>query len=95
MLELLRDRASTSDLPPAKTAQRLQELLSDRERFARLARAATDEPPRVRAMLGALGECAGADEQQVRALRKSLNPLSRFDFGVLSALPNARSWQAK
>jgi hypothetical protein len=95
LLELLRDRAATSDLPPATTTQRLQELLSDRGRFARLARAATDEPPRVRAMLGALGELTGAEEQQVRELRKSLNPLSRFDFGVLSALPNARSWQAK
>lgn len=95
LLELLRDRASTSDLPPAETAQRLQQLLSDRERFARLARAATEEPPRVRAMLGALGELAGAEERHVRALRRSLNALSRFDFGVLSVLPNARDWQAK
>lgn len=95
LLELLRDRAATSDLPPAETAQRLQELLSDPERFARLARAATEEPPRVRAMLGALAQLAGAEERQVRALRTSLNPLSRFDFGVLSVLPNARDWQAK
>jgi hypothetical protein len=95
LLELLRDRASTSDLPPAETARRLQEFLSDRERFARLARAATEEPPRVRAMLGALGELAGAEERQVHALRQSLNPLSRFDFGVLSTLPNAGTWQAK
>jgi hypothetical protein len=95
LLELLRDRASTSDLSPAETARRLQELLGDRERFARIARAATEEPPRVRAMLGALGELVGADEQHVRALRQSLNPLSRFDFGALSVLPNARDWQAK
>jgi hypothetical protein len=95
LLELLRDRASTSDLPPAETARRLQDLLSDPERFARLARAAADEPPRVRAMLGALGELAGAEEQRVRNLRESLNPLSRFDFGALSTLPNARDWQAK
>ena len=95
MLELLRDRAATSDLPPAETAQRLRKLLSDRQRFVRLAQAATEEPPRVRAMLGALGELEGADERHLHALRKSLNPLSRFDFGVLSTLPNARSWQAK
>lgn len=95
LLELLRDRAATSDLPPAETAQRLQDLLSDSERFARLAQAATEEPPRVRAMLGALGALTGAEERQVHALRRSLNPLSRFDFGVLSALPNARDWQAK
>jgi Family of unknown function (DUF6088) len=95
LLELLRDRASTSDLPLVETTRRLQELLSNRERFARLAQAASEEPPRVRAMLGALGELAGAEEQHVRALRKSLNLLSRFDFGMLSTLPNARDWQAK
>ena len=95
ILELLRDRALSSDLSPADTARRLQDLLRDRERFARLTRAATDEPPRVRAMLGALGDLAGADKKHVRELRKSLNPLSRYDFGALSTLPNARSWQAK
>ncbi len=95
LLELLRDRATTSDLQPAQTIHRLRALLRDRERFARLTRAAKDEPPRVRAMLGALGELADADGRDVRQLRDSLNRLSRFDFGVLSELPNARSWQAK
>lgn len=95
LLEFLRDRATTSDLSPADTARRLRRLLGDNERFARLARAARDEPPRVRAMLGALGELAEADERAVAELRESLNPLSRFDFGALSDLPNARAWQAK
>lgn len=67
----------------------------DRTRFARLVRAAQYEPPRVRAMLGALGELAGAPPRDVQTLRDSLNPLSKFDFGALSTLPNARSWQAK
>ena len=95
LLEVLRDRGLTSDLPPADTVLRLQALLKDRERFAHLARAAAQEPPRVRAMLGALGELAGAASDDVRPLRETLNPLSRFDFGALSELPNARSWQAK
>jgi hypothetical protein len=95
LLELLRDRATTSDLRPEQTVLRLQTLLGDRERFTRLARAAKDEPPRVRAMLGALGELTGADERDIRKLRDSLNPLSRFDFGALAVMPNARSWQAK
>lgn len=95
LLELLRDRAATSDLSPARTIDRLQDLLADRRRFSRLAAAAMDEPPRVRAMLGALGELADADQRDVRSLRESLNPLSRFDFGVLAHLPNARAWQVK
>jgi len=28
-------------------------------------------------------------------LRKSLNPLSRFDFGRLASLRHAKEWQAK
>lgn len=28
-------------------------------------------------------------------VRASLNPFSRFDFGVFAGLPSARSWQAK
>ena len=30
----------------------------------------------------------------LRRLRASLNPFSRFDFGLLVGLPHARSWQA-
>ena len=95
LLELLRDRATTSDLSPAQTISRLRALLAERQRFSRLAAAAAEEPPRVRAMLGALGELTGADPRDVTKLRHSLNPLSRFDFGVLGQLPNARAWQAK
>lgn len=56
---------------------------------------AATEPPRVRAMLGAAGEQLGIDEGQLSRIRKSLNPLSRFDFGALSALKHAREWQPK
>ena len=34
-------------------------------------------------------------EDVLAGLRKSLNPLSRFDFGILAALAYARQWQAK
>jgi hypothetical protein len=95
LLEFLRDRGRSSDLSPKETYERLYQLLGDPERFARLARAALDEPPRVRAMLGALGTELGADEAALRRLRKSLNPLSRFDFGLLRGLPHARDWQAE
>jgi hypothetical protein len=95
LLELLRERGRPSDLPPEATARRLVQVLRDRERFARLVRAALSEPPRVRAMLGALGQQAGAPEPELRRLRKTLNRLSRFDFGPLRVLEHAREWQAK
>ena len=46
-------------------------------------------------MLGAIGEQIGQPESALAALRESLNPLSRFDFGILAALAHARRWQAK
>lgn len=95
LLELLRDRARFSDLSPEETARRLIAMLSDPERFERLAAAAQSEPPRVRAMLGALGERAGMPGETLKLLHASLNPLSRFDFGVLRVLPNAREWQVR
>jgi hypothetical protein len=75
--------------------QRLRRLLSDEERFRRLAAAAMAEPPRVRAMLGALGQELGMPVPVLDRLRASLNPLSRFDFGQLRALRHAREWHAK
>jgi hypothetical protein len=95
ILEVLRDRGATSDLSPAETISRLNTLLAEGKTFDRLARAAGEEPPRVRAMLGALGEMSGLSERRLKELRQSLNPVSRFDFGLLSELPNAKSWQAK
>lgn len=95
LLEFLRERGETSDLPAERTYERLCQLLSDPTRFRKLTRAALDEPARVRAMLGALGQQIGSDETELRRLRESLNPLSRFDFGALGGLPHARGWQAK
>lgn len=95
ILETLRDRADSSDLSPEETAARLLQLASADGRFHRLARAGLSEPPRVRAMLGALGQELGEPSKELDRLRNSLNPLSRFDFGRLSALRHAREWQAK
>jgi len=95
ILETLRNRARFSDLPPEQTVAHLLRLLSHDGRFERLNSAAMDEPPRVRAMLGALGQQLRAPERTLGKLRASLNPLSRYDFGALRGLPHAREWQAK
>lgn len=95
ILEFLRERGRTSDLGPTDTIRRLLQLLREGNTFIRLAAAAPDEPPRVRAMLGALGEELRANPVPIARLRQSLNPLSRFDFGLLGSLKNAHDWQAK
>jgi len=95
LLEVLRDRGRTSDLAFRGTRRRLLAELEDAATFRRLARAAAFEPPRVRALLGALGQEMGADPRSLKELKSSLNPLSKFDFGRLRPLKHAAEWQAK
>ena len=61
----------------------------------RLLRVATTEPPRVRALLGAFGQVLRTPDALLMGLRRSLHPLSRFEFGVFGVLPTAEAWQAK
>jgi hypothetical protein len=95
LLDFLRNRGASSELPPEDMVERLLEYFREPGRFERLLEAAPSEPPRVRAMLGAIGEQIGQPENVLAELRESLNPLSRFDFGILAALSYARRWQAK
>jgi len=95
ILDFLRRSGRTSGLAPDETVRHLLSLLSGKDRFERLLKVADTEPPRVRAMLGAIGEQLSPGSPTLQRLRSSLNPLSRFDFGLLSSLPSARDWQAK
>jgi hypothetical protein len=95
LLDFLRRGGRTSELSPEATINRTLKLLSEKGRFERLLNVADSEPPRVRAMLGAMGERLGKKKTALQRLRASLNPFSRFDFGLLSGLSQARTWQAK
>ena len=95
LLDFLRLGGRLSELSPEETTRRTLDLLASPGRFERLVRVGETEPPRVRAMLGAMGEFMHQRSDLLDCLRASLNPLSRFDFGVLAGLPNAKSWQAK
>ena len=94
-LDFLRNRGAASDLPPAQTVSRLIAMAREQGRLDRLLRVADSEPPRVRAMLGAIAEQIGKSPGTLQRLRHSLNPLSRFEFGILAALPHAGAWQSK
>ncbi len=95
LLDFLRHGAKFSELTQEDTIHKLLALLSEQGRINRLFKVADSEPPRVRAILGAMGERLGANRRTLQRLRASLNPFSRFDFGMLGALPNAGAWQAK
>jgi len=95
LLDFLRRAGRTSELSPEETIRRTIMLFSEKGRFERLLRIAASEPPRVRAMIGAIGEQLRKNRMALRRLRNSLNPFSRFDFGLLTGLRHGRDWQAK
>lgn len=94
-LDFLRNRGESSELSPDETVEKVLAFVRESGRFDRLLKAAPSEPPRVRAMLGAIAEQLGVPASQLFLLRTGLNPLSRFDFGILAALKHAKDWQAK
>lgn len=95
LLDFLRRGGKTSELSTEETVRRTVALFSEKGRFERLLNVADSEPPRVRAMMGAIGEQIGKKPAALRKMRVSLNPFSRFDFGLLTGLRYARNWQAK
>jgi hypothetical protein len=95
LLDVLRCGGRSSEMSSEETVARVLALCREPGRFERLLKVARVEPPRVRAILGAIGEAIGKKPEALYGLRRSLNPLSRFDFGLLKALPSARRWQAK
>lgn len=95
LLDFLRHGGRTSELSGSETIGRTLQLLRERGRYERLVSVAASEPPRVRALLGALGDELGKAPATLRRLRASLNPLSRFDFGALAGLSSADRWQVK
>jgi hypothetical protein len=95
LLDFLRRGGTTSEQSPEETVRRTLALFRQPKRFECLLKVASSEPPRVRAMIGAIGEEIGKKPAALERLRASLNPLSRFDFGMLKALPCAGRWQAK
>jgi hypothetical protein len=97
LIEFVRDRGAYAETSPIETFKRLNHVLVNLSEVdsLHLCDVVITEPPRVRAILGALLECANLPSGMWRSLRKSLNPLSKFDFGLFTELSNAKKWQAK
>lgn len=95
LLDLLRTRGKWSDLLCSETIVQLLRHFREPERFERLVAIAHAEPPRVRAMLGAIGQELEYPGDLLKQLKEQLSPYSRFDFGKLSALQFSKEWQAK
>jgi hypothetical protein len=74
MPDFLRQGGATSELSPEETILRTLKLLLEDDRFEHLLKVAATEPPRVRAILGAIGEQLGNSQAALQRLRDSLNP---------------------
>jgi hypothetical protein len=95
LLDFLRRGGRTSELSPEETIRKTLALFSEKRCFERLLYVADTEPPRVRAIMGAIGQQLSKKKRALQQLRDSLNPFSRFDFGALCGLKYAKVWQAK
>lgn len=96
VLDALRDLRWIPDTTPEHVIARVADLFrSKRVSFERVARFARREPPRVRAVLGAIGSSFGADQHILEVLKGSLNPLTRFSLGLSDKLETAREWNIR
>ena len=96
VLDALRDLRWISETTPEHVIARIGELFrSRRVSFERVARFARREPPRVRALLGAIGSAIGARRKVLGGLKESLNPMTHFSLGLSGKLANAREWNIR
>ena len=94
-LDALKDLDRIPDATPAETISRIIELIrSGRLSLKRLVRLARHEPPRVRALVGAIASHLGAAKAAAH-LKRSLNPLTTFELNLGSVLPNTAEWQIR
>ncbi len=98
-LDALRHLKRVPGAAPMEILARLLALLREGALDgSRLVRFAMDEPPRVRALVGALVSAspshAATLERDIERLRKTLNPLTTYRIpGVGTRLPTAASWR--
>ena len=69
LLDFLRRGGSTSELSPEDTARKTLALILEKGRLDRLLKVADSEPPRVRALLGAIAEQIGKNAAARARLR--------------------------
>ena len=95
VLDALRDINKMSGTNPANIIDRVLALAKhksiDIEHLAKLA--LRGEPPRVRALIGAIGECIGISKDLLMRLRHSLNSSTFYKIRVGDNLPTARNWK--
>ncbi len=93
ILDSIRNLKNVPDSTPTDAVTKIiGHLRTSGRSMKKLLRFAQSEPPRVRAVLGAIAEQMGYRGPETGMLKQSLNPLTKYHVDVASALPNATSW---
>jgi len=93
ILETLRNIKNIPDCPPHTAIAKIMDfIIKNNIETKRLIRFAMHEPPRVRALLGAISQDLGTPPDMLIPLKKSLNQLTLFKIGVLAVLKHAKEW---
>lgn len=92
-LDAIRNLKHVPDSTPADALKKImRQFKTGAQPVKRLLRFAQGEPPRVRALIGAMAEQVGYRGPEIKKLRNSLNPLTKFRIGVALVLSNASAW---
>lgn len=96
LLDALKDFKQIPDLDKSSAikilSKKLKELNPSETKL--LIKCSLAYPPRVRGFLGALLEKIKASAE-LTELKTSLNPLSKYDYGIENILPTAKNWNIK
>ena len=93
ILDSLRDIRHIPDTTPEEVIHKIAKLISrGGVDYRRIASAAKQEPPGVRALVGLLGTLLGEDKNLLSELRGTLNKTTKFRMGLLKVIPEARDW---
>jgi len=96
LLDALKDLKKISDIDMGSALDNISQRISalPAEDIRLLIKCCLHYPPRVRGLLGAILENNGTTTG-LSELRKSLNPLSKYDTGVQHLLPTAKQWNVR
>ncbi len=97
ILDSLRNIMHVSDTTPEQIVFFiLNNVSSGKVSIDRLTKLAVKgEPPRVRALIGAIGEQVGASAKTLAPLHDSLNPTTIFHVPIGNTLTNAKRWNIR
>jgi len=96
IFEALRNIKNIPDCSPHVAIKKIKVFIKHKGiSLVRLSKYVLHEPPRVRALIGAIGQDLGADEKVLLNIKKKINMLSTFKIDVQDSLKYAKDWNIK